>query len=252
MAVTLDAVNAGGQVDASQSLTFSVTVANNANRLLLVGVSVGAASDGGTKPPTATFNGVSMNLVTTKQSGSDASTAGYAALFSLVAPAVTTANVVVDLNGTSTADIQGGAISLYGVDQTTPLGTAVVGNGNAQSQTSVTVTGVDSGNMAVNAVAAGSALSATNSHTDAWMQNNNAGTAAGNSGGQYASGSGADITMTWTITASEWWASIGVEVLASTGPVDPAPTDAAGLADSTHMWPRPTQVINDRAVRVGV
>lgn len=102
--VTLDFNSATAYNDTTNQ-TKSITVANNSNRVLLVGVGAGST------PSSVTFNGTSMTLV-----DSQALAVGFSFfVYKLVAPTATTANISV------TATIIGSiaAASYYNVDQTT-------------------------------------------------------------------------------------------------------------------------------------
>lgn len=91
--------------------TFALTVGSNSNRILLVYVSVGAAS--GTVPtPTVTYNGVSMSSVRTETVASSQKLFS----FSLSAPSTGANNVVVTLGASAQTNyVSTAAISYYNV-----------------------------------------------------------------------------------------------------------------------------------------
>jgi hypothetical protein len=105
------------------SLTWKHTVGFESNRLLLVGVSTQYATVG-----SVTFNGVPLTLVGRRQGGS-ASNDGYAEIWALTSPATGTGTIVVNIPQGDA--IVAGAVSYYGVDQTTPLGAFTGANGQS-------------------------------------------------------------------------------------------------------------------------
>src|SRR5689334_3027976 len=125
MAITEDVVVQG---KGGSSVTVSLTVGNNSNRYLLVGVAVhqGTVSN-------VTFNGTALTrLVTVATSFNET-----AELWGMNAPAVTTANVVATQSGGS--QIMIGAISLYNVYQfVQPAATASAIGNSSQAAVSIT------------------------------------------------------------------------------------------------------------------
>jgi hypothetical protein len=111
---------------ASQTLTFSLTVSNNLNRMLVVTASSKATGGGGPsstcRASTVTYSGQAL----TKSAGydlNDSNTYQCASSWYLINPPVGTANVVITLAGSAIENI-GGAISLYNVAQQGPEATA--------------------------------------------------------------------------------------------------------------------------------
>jgi MSHA biogenesis protein MshQ len=104
---------------AVNSLTFSHTVASGSNRLLVVGVSFD--NDNSETVTGITFGGAALTKSGSIANSDDA----RAEIWYLIAPTVTTANVVVSLSGTLSSErgIVAGALNLTGVHQTTPVGT---------------------------------------------------------------------------------------------------------------------------------
>jgi len=112
----------------------TITVANNPNRLLLVGAGAGDATIGD-----RTVDSVSSNLdgAFTAVSSGAADDANYTRsdFWRLIAPSVGTHTITVTYSGGATDAGEAAAISLYGVDQSTPIGTPTVVNGTVASTT---------------------------------------------------------------------------------------------------------------------
>lgn len=194
MAVTN--ANAGTSTGSTSisSLTLTSFNASTADFIFL-GVSQWRASD---LAPTATFNASQNFVVHASQTMADGAGVRRVTIFKLVAPTQTSANIVVSwVGGVDEAVI--GATAWVGVNQTTPLGTAV----------STTFTGVSSPvNISTNVTAvfgdvahdcysgsADSGISTTTNQTQRWCQQAATNTTEG--GGSSAAGTGSPITMTW-------------------------------------------------------
>lgn len=210
MAVAFDAV---GPSSAGQSATATTTTSwshtcTGSNRLLVVGVAVGANPSTGITT-SATYNSVAMTSIGTQQSGTG-SAFGYIQMFSLVAPA-TGANTVAVTTSATVDALSAGSVSFTGVSQTTPLGTPVTAAGSSITP-AATVTGTTAGNMVIDAACCGSAFSA-DTQTLQWRRNTNGNTGAGN-GVQTTAAAGGSVAMSHTATA-DIWGVIAVEVLAA-------------------------------------
>ena len=119
LAITQDAVSSASTT-AAASLTFAHTVSSGSDRLLLVEVVINKS---GTTVSSVTYGGAALTKV-----GSAVNAMMDTELWYLTAPTAGTANVVVTASG-GNPGITAGATSFLGVDQTTPLGTAVTANG---------------------------------------------------------------------------------------------------------------------------
>ena len=106
----------------ASSLTFSHTVNSGSDSILIVEV---ADRHGGAGDPVAsvTYGGQSLTLI----GSADLPNTESAEIWYLLAPTVGTANVVVTLTGS--CHFVAGATDYFGVNQTTPLGTLVTGDG---------------------------------------------------------------------------------------------------------------------------
>ncbi len=113
--------------DDTNANSFSHTILNKTNRLLLV------FTNGNTQNGMSgvTFNGVALTLLSSTQFNS-----GNGQVWYMINPPVGTFNVVVSTSASQRT--RGVACNLYGVDQTTPFGTVSQGNGVNSSSTIVT------------------------------------------------------------------------------------------------------------------
>jgi hypothetical protein len=126
MSVAVDATSTGSGNNVS-SVTVSHTTTSASDRLLLVGVSMD--STGGRTVTSVTYGGQSLTLVGAQAGGANPV---RVEIWRLINPASGTANVVVNLSG-STDGVSVGATTFTGVDQTTPLGTfaSAIGTNNS-------------------------------------------------------------------------------------------------------------------------
>ncbi|HVU59976.1 MAG TPA: hypothetical protein VHC98_04020 [Candidatus Saccharimonadales bacterium] len=131
---TDDGNDSTGHASSTTSLTFSHTVANNANRILIVGVATGCGF-GGTCAATVssvTYGGVSLTTLNNTDCTTGAAHC-HIEFWYLVGPATGTANVVITAGASTT--IEAGASSYYNVDPTTPFGTSAVAASNNNPST---------------------------------------------------------------------------------------------------------------------
>ncbi|MFZ0956220.1 MAG: S24 family peptidase, partial [Candidatus Sulfotelmatobacter sp.] len=129
--VAVDATTSG-TADAAGTATVAVTVAHTttttANRLLIVGVSINLTNSTGTTVSSVTYGGTAL---TRQGFHNDAGLTRRVEMWSLLAPASGTANVVVNVNvlTNATVGVVVGATTFTGVDQTVPMGTFVSADG---------------------------------------------------------------------------------------------------------------------------
>ena len=192
--------NSSGSVITNSVLTVSHTVGTtHGSRCLIVGVAVKDASE--TTPSSVTFNSVAMTQI-----GSTVTKTGESiSLWRLVNPA-TGANDIVATFGTTCDEISLGGISLYGVDQTTPVGTSANAHGSDTTPTvNVTTVKDDFVIDIVLQIGAGglTAGSGQTERADFGVQPN------GEMSSEEASGT--STTMDWTQSSFDW-AIIGVPV----------------------------------------
>lgn len=133
-AIAFDAA-ASGAVAAATSATVALTVANQPNRMVVVGTSAEDTVAGDCIVSSVTFNGDALAQINSTSAG--AATVQCVSLWYLAAPDVATGNVVVTWAGTVDNGVAG-AISLYGVKQAAPEANAVGNNLLTTISTSVT------------------------------------------------------------------------------------------------------------------
>ena len=197
--ITLDGVSSSSAGGGSATLTWSHTVGPDSYRMLIVGVSYWTVS--ATDPTTGvTYSGQSLTKIGNAIQG----TAPISSLWYLLNPPTGTANIVVTRTNTG-EDITAGATSWSGVNQSTPLGTAVTATGTSTTP-SVTVSSA-SGEVVVDnaAMFSGNTLSPLDGQTQRYA------ILQGNAHAYGSSEPGAaSTTMSWTQSASERWATIAV------------------------------------------
>jgi hypothetical protein len=167
---------------------------------------------------TCTYNSVSMTQLGIQADGAGAE---QTALFILVGPA--TGSHTVSCTSSVNNDLEGGSISFTGVNQTGTAGTSwrssppcVNDGGSGTSSISNTVSNAANGDMVVDTAVVFNNPSTTTmtkgaSQTLGFYQHN----ALGNTqetGASYLSATGS-TTMTWSITASSFWASCAVALI---------------------------------------
>ena len=213
MSVSFDAVgpSSAGATATGSPFTWSHTVGAGSDRWLRIDIGVGANPDTGVTVDSVTFNGTAASFIGRQQSNNQ--TLGFIESWGLVAPDPGTHTVSVALTipgGTST--LEGGSVSYAGVDQTTPYRNLTTAAGSS-SLASVTVSSA-AGNMASATVCGGSSLGASN-QTSRWLRNVNTLSGAGNAATADAAGA-SSVTLT-RVVASDWWGTIGLDVVASSG-----------------------------------
>lgn len=140
-----------------------------------------------------------------------------AAVFYKLSPA-TGANTVAitgtGVGGGSTA-MTSGCISYTGNDTTTPIKTYLTNTGSGTSA-SVAMTSTTSGNKIWDVAGAGSSMTA-DTQTLSWVNNLSSASAGGNGRSSEANGSGGTVTMAHTISATDSFGVVGVEIAAAGG-----------------------------------
>lgn len=209
-AVGPDAAGAGGASPVSP-VTWT-HVCTGANLALFVGICVDVSDDTTVNVTGVTYNTVAMTEVLRRHANDG--TVGYASLWVLAAPASGSHTVSVTFTG-SPANLEAGSVSFTGTDQVTPYAhqTSAVGNTNAPT---VNVTSAV-GNAVVDLVVSGAGVSSSG-QTSRWIKNLG-GVAAGGNGAQSTAAGAASVTMSYTLAGVDFWALIGVDVVANTSGV---------------------------------
>lgn len=186
-----------GEVSDAASITLGSVNCSASDCLF---VAHGSSSGGGGATVTnVTFNGSATGL-------SEEWDLVFSTLFSvsgsyILAPALTTANVVISLSGAQD-EVIGGATPLSGVDQNTPVRTAVTADGDS---TTASVSGIAAaaGDLVLGSVYAqtGTSPAAQSPSSAVWTEDHSGGT-----GGGVAQRDGAspNVSMTWTLADATW------------------------------------------------
>jgi hypothetical protein len=219
--------NACSASTTSCTWSYTVPATNATTHILLVGVTLGKGSTGGTSTtgiPTVTYAGSSMTRITGGVSNCDIVTGGtykQVCLFYLVNPATGANNVVASVSPNG-ANWQLGAATFYNVDQTTPIGNSNFAIGTTSPASSTINT--NSTQVVVDAVGINNHVptndaSQTNLYTDA----NNT-----DLGASYKAAGASTTTMQWTFTNAEWG-----DIAVALNPV--TNTSADTLIDRLHI-----------------
>jgi hypothetical protein len=219
--------NACSASTTSCTWSYSVPATNSTTHILLVAVSAGKGSTGGTSTtgmPTVTYAGTSMTRITGGSSNCDIVTGGsykQICLFYLLNPTTGANNVVatVSPNGTSW---QLGAATFYNVDQTTPLGNSNFSIGTTSPASSTINT--SSNQLVVDAVGVNAQTPTNNaSQTNLYTDTNFPIT-----GASYKAAGASSTTMQWTFTNTEWG-----DIAVALNPTTNSTTDT--LTDRLHI-----------------
>lgn len=234
MALAVDSempTNVGFGVDTpgapSSPQTFSFT--NTAGTVLYVCVGLGIGSAGTMTITAVTYGGAAMTNVAQTSTGGGA-TGGQIAWYRLLSPATGSNTVSISFTFSGTPDeIMAGCISFTGNDTSTPEKQTGINHGSS-STAAITLAGVVAGNITIVGAGAGSSMSAQ-TQTLSWSNNASGATAMGNHRGSRSASSGS-VTHSFTISASDSWATTGVEVAAAGGGSTKAIAPAAITATS--------------------
>lgn len=221
LAITQDAVSNGATSSlGASSLTVAHTVGTGANAILIVEYS----TRGTTSPTSITYNGVALTQLSAISNG----TVVTSEIWYLKAPTTGTHNIVVTLATPHEFTI--GATSFFNVNLTTTFGTPTTGTGTSTSP-SIAVASA-TGNLVIDTIATRQQSGAPTvgaGQTQLWT--NNSGTASADELGAGSTEAGAaSVTMSWTLTDSMEWASIGVSLTAAPNVAPVVSNTAAALA----------------------
>lgn len=216
MAITRDNLVTQATTSSSTSYTISsYTVNTGSNRVLTVfaHVRIGSTSD---FTCTATWNGLAMTEAITN-TGTGTSRRWRTYIWYYIAPAVTSANIVISTDGTTAVSWVAGAVTLQGAKQTSPVGTT----GTSTSATAaITFNSVTAGSIILTAHTSDSAGPvdwAFTTSTELYDVNQGDTTAEiGGAAGYYDVVSSGNVTLTATKTGTGQGAiSAGAEFLAA-------------------------------------
>lgn len=200
MPVAFDAASSAITTLAS-SLTFSHTVTGS-NLALGVGVEFG---DTGLVRTVSSITYNAVNLTKPAGGTSYNGTSIRSELWYLANPASGANNVVITLSASVDGELIGGAVSMTGVDQATPVGTAANATGQSTTPTVTVTSAVDE--MVMDSVAYNLTTGATPGagQTERWERL----ASLTNSGVGSTEAGAASVVMDWTTLLSDW-ATVGL------------------------------------------
>ena len=219
--VVLDGAISSGTVDGATTLEFSHTTGSGENRLMLVGVSSNSYN-GARTISSVTFTPTGDSAIGLTEVGTIENEAGrLSAIYSLVAPPISTAGMVTITYDDSVAyGIIGGAANFSGVNQSDPLDDFVSAVGTEANEITLDVP-TDPGDVVFDNVFIGAAtiptLSAGTDQSEQWSTSiDRAGGAA-----SIETAVGATTTMSWTASggATAYYWALGAV------PINPAPIE---------------------------
>ena len=217
--VEVDGTVSSTTLASGSSISFAHTTGTGENRLMLVGISWNSGSAASTIS-TVTFtpsggSAISLNQVISQKHGT-ASNYRYSAIFSLVNPPNgQSGTILISFSASVSSGIVAGAANFKGVDQTTPLGTAV-GASSPSNNTTVTInlTGLTGTELVFDNAFIGGNPPATvtpgNGQTQLGDWNKTVGNARGAASIEQATGS--SVTMSWTAASSSLWVTAAVPI----------------------------------------
>lgn len=219
MAVALDSVMPGNAGDGAggnpaSPRTFSFT--NTSGTFMVAFVSLGTPSASACTIGAASYNGVALtNQVELSTSGG--ANGGRIALFYLQAPATgaNTFSYAFTSSGEIADSAMCGVATFTGVSSTSPFAQQTTGSGTGTTATA-NLAGVASGNMTVAGAGAGSSMSAE-TQTLSYAINVDGVTSLGNQRSSTSTSTGS-VTHAFTISASDSWLEILVELASQATP----------------------------------
>lgn len=202
--VTVDSTSTGTAATGAGSVAVNHTTSGT-DRLMLVGVSFG--QDKGDTVSSITYNGVNLTLVGARDHGNPLQS--RMEIWSLVAPTVSSADVVVTFSGTSHIGATVGVMTFNGVDQTTALGSFASSEGDS-STPSTTVTSAPGelvfGVLGLDWNADMDLIPGPGQteHWDLWQDKA--------TGGGTTEAGAASVDISWTLPSNYKWAAGGVSI----------------------------------------
>ncbi len=216
-----------GEVEVTGASTWTLsgfTVSSGSDRLLLVGVSSYDAI-----PNTVIFN-TSENLTRIASCDATSVMGEHTSVWYLVAPTVTTANIVASYTGNEEGVM--GALALTGVDSGTPVGTCGIDTINAEttfaSPPSVSTSNSNGMVVAVMTAYQGGTITPSAGQTEQWEEENGAAAESG-AGSTKAGGTGVTVNYTLSTASTGTLSAVPVNAAAGGGPVTPCTRALLGV-----------------------
>lgn len=207
----------GGQ---ASEYTMAHTVEPGSNKMLIVGVSL-LDTGTGKEVVSVTFGGTPLTEIS-----NTVGPVNRVQVFRLMSPAEVTANVKVDIEGTQTNKAVIGAISFYGVNQSTPTD-PVKSNTNQNSSSSLSFNSTN-GDMVMDIIGTGSPISTTalgSNQTEQWnipaVSGGSKETAASTEAGA------SSVAMDWSFDSSHQFTHVGFNINSTADTSPPTITNVA-------------------------
>src|SRR5579885_2916531 len=213
---------------AAHTLSGTITVGNNQDRILIAGITVKDSTVGSVS--SVKIGSTSFTKITAKETsfgGVDNE------MWYLKNPPVGSNTVTVTLTGTKSDTMILGLISLYGVDQTTTIGTPVTATGNSKTP-SISVTTVNTNSWIVDSLShAGSGGAQTTGATQGSpLYSGTISTTLEGEGSAATTTTTGTYTSSWLLGSKQQWAEIAVEIIPS-GRI--ALTESLSLSDTVSV-----------------
>src|SRR3990167_10464566 len=238
MAIAFDAT-ASGNDDTSSTMSWNHTCTGS-NLILVVGVSLQDASlaDRQVSPDGITYNGVALTQIIEKDTPND-----HSELWYLINPATGTHAVSVTTNG-ACSGLNGGSVSLTGVDQTNPVDASNSGGGTGTAQ-SLSLTTVADNAWIVDTVAISGTgtvtMAAHTGRTQRWNGLDSFSEDPRGAGSTYGPISPAGATtVDWSTGVSRDWALVAASfapVAVGSSSVSPSVSPSASQSPSASLSP---------------
>lgn len=217
MAVAFDAVTtantSSAAADPAVGLTLSHTIVDATNGATYVGIAVGDPNHGTSNVTSVTIGGASATRV--GHINTNNSDSGEISLWRALVgtTGAKTINIFIAPVGGSAVTIAAGAISLTGVNQSTPEGTPATAAGSSASP-SAAISDSAVNDLILGVQANGSGAVSTVNKTEQFDIAGSSSSGGGSCAGATTAGATGTVTFTWTI-ASDNWGAVVVNVKAS-------------------------------------
>lgn len=236
--VLIDTSSSSNGNTTAGTLTISLTVGNNSNRILTVFVARGPSF--GITPPSVAYNGVSMTNISSRIIGGAG--AAYIHAYALIAPATGTHNLTVSTGASDNLSVA--IYSYYNAKQTSNPAVFPTTNATSAGSVSQTLTSVAAGGVIVSAALSGNTPGTrTFSNMNASPQTVNGSLGTGGtftfaSGDSYLIGAIVPVSPAANSTVAQDWALSSVSIEAFTA-VSYRVYKASAAAASSYGWNLP-------------
>lgn len=216
MAISVDATTVRNMADTeSGAITVSHTTTGS-NRYLLVGFLQGSTDYGLTFSSAPTYGGASMAEII---NSTNVSANVRVWVYGLVAPATGANNLAFTYSGASAGRTVIAVRSFTGVDQSTPIGTAVAGTAGGGTRTVDVTSAANELVVDMGLNRSGGTLTVGAGQTQRVNQASAVGDQVGTSSDEAGAGT---VTMSWTSTGDDEWVLVGI-------PLKPSSTETTPL-----------------------